>query len=101
MTTADAAWRDGLAALLRGAPGEFRELASDALHIGGFTNVCFEHPVLDLRGVADDARADRALANLSSSLGSPCQCITALSENKFFLISNLWGPLLSLRAVPA
>ena len=62
MTTADAAWRDALAALLRRAPDEFRELASDALHIGGFTNVRLEHPVLDLRGVADEARADRALA---------------------------------------
>lgn len=62
MTTADAAWRDALTALLRRAPDEFRELASDALHIGGFTNVRLEHPVLDLRGVADEARADRALA---------------------------------------
>ena len=43
-------------------PAELRGLASEELHIGGFTNVRLEHPVLDLRGVDDDARAAGALA---------------------------------------
>lgn len=55
-------WRDALADLLRRAPDEFRALASDKLHIGGFTNVRLDHPVLDLRDVADETRADGALA---------------------------------------
>lgn len=59
---ADAAWRDALADLLRRAPDELRARASDELHIGGFTNVRLDHPVLDLRDVADEHLADRALA---------------------------------------
>ncbi len=55
-------WREALAALLARAPDELRGLASSELHIGGFTDVRLEHPVLDLRGVADDALATRALA---------------------------------------
>ena len=62
MTTADTAWREELAELVRRAPDELRALASDELHIGGFTNVRLEHPVLDLRDVADEALAARALA---------------------------------------
>lgn len=55
------AWRDALAALLARAPDELRGLASSELHIGGFTDVRLEHPLLDLRDVADDALATRAL----------------------------------------
>jgi len=54
-------WLDVLAALIAGAPGSLRVLASDELHIGGFTNVRLEHPVLDVRAVADAALAERAL----------------------------------------
>jgi len=56
------AWREALAALLARAPDELRGLASSELYIGGFTDVRLEHPVLDLRGVSDDALATRALA---------------------------------------
>ena len=62
MTTADTAWREALVELVRRAPEELRALASDELYIGGFTNVRLDHPVLDLREVADEASATRALA---------------------------------------
>lgn len=62
MTASGTAWRDALADLLRRAPDELRALASDELHIGGFTNVRLEHPVLDLRDAAGDVLAQRALA---------------------------------------
>jgi hypothetical protein len=40
-----------------------RDLASDELHVGGFTNVQLAHPVLDVSGLADDLeRAERVLA---------------------------------------
>ena len=61
MSSADPTWRDTLAAALQRAPEELRALASDELHIGGFTNVQLEHPMLDLREVADEALAARAL----------------------------------------
>jgi len=54
-------WQDALASLVAGAPDDLRALASSELHIGGFTNVRLEHPVLDLRGVAEHERALRAL----------------------------------------
>lgn len=38
-----------------------RELASAELHIGGFTNVQLEHPVIDLSRVAEDEAASRGL----------------------------------------
>jgi hypothetical protein len=38
-----------------------RELASEELHIGGFTNVQLEHPVIDLSELAADRDAERAL----------------------------------------
>lgn len=66
MTTADSAWRDGLAAALERAPAALRALASHELHVGGFTNVRLEHPVLDLRGVADEARAADAIVFLTA-----------------------------------
>lgn len=55
-------WRAPLAEAVAGAPEELRALASPELHIGGFTNVRLDHPVLDLRAVEDDAHAVRALA---------------------------------------
>jgi hypothetical protein len=58
----DDGWRAALAAVVAGAPDELRVLASTELHIGGFTSVRLEHPVLDLRAVADDVLAGRALA---------------------------------------
>jgi hypothetical protein len=58
----DSDWRAALAAAVGRAPDELRALASDQLHIGGFTNVRLDHPVLDLRAVEDDALAARALA---------------------------------------
>jgi hypothetical protein len=61
VTRGDPAWRDALAVALDRAPDELRALASDELHIGGFTNVRLAHPVLDLREIADEARAARAL----------------------------------------
>ena len=36
----------------------------------------------------------------TTSLGSPCQCITTLSENKCFLISNLNLPWHNMRPSP-
>lgn len=56
------AWREALAQLLARAPEELRGLASSELHIGGFTDVRLEHPLLDLRAVTDDVLATRALA---------------------------------------
>ena len=38
-----------------------RELASPSLHIGGFTNVSLEHPVLDVSGDVSEERATRAV----------------------------------------
>ena len=62
MPTDDApGWLDTLAALVAGAPETWRALASDELHIGGFTNVQLAHPVLDLRTVADEDASGRAL----------------------------------------
>lgn len=61
MTTADHAWRDALATAVERAPATLRALASDELHIGGFTNVQLAHPVLDLRAVTDPALALQAL----------------------------------------
>lgn len=55
-------WRDALAAVVARAPDALRALASAELYIGGFTNVRLEHPLLDLRAVAEDALAARALA---------------------------------------
>ena len=55
-------WRDALAAVVARAPEALRALASAELHIGGFTNVRLEHPLLDLRAVEDDGLAGRALA---------------------------------------
>jgi hypothetical protein len=61
--TGDApAWLDTLAALVARAPEAWCALASDELHIGGFTNVQLAHPVLDLRTVADEDASSRALA---------------------------------------
>jgi len=55
-------WRRELGDLVQAAPNWMRDLASDELHIGGFTNVQLEHPVLDVSGLADDLdRAERAL----------------------------------------
>lgn len=62
MTGANAAWRDALGDLVRQAPDELRRLASDELHIGGFTNVRLAHPVLDLREVVDDTLGSGAVA---------------------------------------
>ncbi|MBY0278093.1 hypothetical protein K2Z84_22390, partial [Candidatus Binatia bacterium] len=61
MTTADPGWRSALAAALARAPAAFRALASDELHIGGFTNVRLAHPVLDAREIADETRAADAV----------------------------------------
>ena len=61
MPRAAGPWRDALAAAVAGAPEELRALASEELHIGGFTNVRLEHPVLDLRPLEDDGLAERAL----------------------------------------
>ncbi|MBM4244948.1 MAG: hypothetical protein FJ148_14225, partial [Deltaproteobacteria bacterium] len=61
MTGANAAWRDALSDLVLRAPDELRRLASDELHIGGFTNVRLDHPVLDLREVVDDALGSGAV----------------------------------------
>lgn len=61
MTTADPGWREALAAALERAPAELRALASDELHIGGFTNVRLAHPVLDAREIADEAQATDAV----------------------------------------
>lgn len=55
-------WRDALADLVAAAPCALRALASDELHIGGFTNVQLDHPVLDLRAVPEDRESERALA---------------------------------------
>lgn len=54
------AWREQLAAVVERAPSWMRERASAALHIGGFTNVRLEHPVLDVAHGVDDADAVRA-----------------------------------------
>jgi hypothetical protein len=43
------------------APAWMRALASEELHIGGFTNVQLEHPVIDLSTVSEDRDAERAL----------------------------------------
>jgi len=43
------------------APAWMRALASEELHIGGFTNVQLEHPVIDLSTVSEDRYAERAL----------------------------------------
>lgn len=61
MSGTDVDWRAALAETVGRAPDELRALASDELHVGGFTNVRLDHPVLDLREVADDALAARAL----------------------------------------
>jgi hypothetical protein len=55
------AWLDDLTALLPAAPEWMRALASAELHIGGFTNVQLEHPVLDAAAAPDDDAAGRAL----------------------------------------
>jgi hypothetical protein len=63
LTAGDAArWVDTLTALIADAPESLRELASDELHIGGFTNVQLAHPLLDLRGVGEAVERERALA---------------------------------------
>ena len=54
-------WLARLAALLPDAPEWMRALASAELHIGGFTNVQLDHPVLDATGAPDDEAAGRAL----------------------------------------
>ncbi|HYC22265.1 MAG TPA: hypothetical protein VEI94_06155 [Candidatus Bathyarchaeia archaeon] len=46
---------------MRDAPPWMRELASEELHIGGFTNVQLEHPVIDLSELSADRDAERAL----------------------------------------
>jgi hypothetical protein len=55
-------WRAALADLAGVAPPWMRALASDELHIGGFTNVQLAHPVIDLRSLADEERVLRAAA---------------------------------------
>lgn len=66
MTTAAPIWRAALAGALDRAPIALRALASEELHIGGFTNVRLEHPVLDLRDVRDEERAAGALVFFAS-----------------------------------
>ncbi|HEY8516016.1 MAG TPA: hypothetical protein VIS07_10930 [Candidatus Binatia bacterium] len=61
VTLSGAAWREQLAALVERAPAWMRERASSALHIGGFTNVALEHPVLDAGANLDDDAAERVL----------------------------------------
>jgi hypothetical protein len=56
-----AAWLAALAGAVAGAPEDLRALASAELHIGGFTNVQLEHPVLDLRAIDDAEASARAL----------------------------------------
>ncbi len=56
----DATWREQLSAVVESAPAWMRERASAALHIGGFTNVRLEHPVLDVADSVDGADAVRA-----------------------------------------
>jgi len=55
-------WLDTLAAVVAAAPEALRALASEELHIGGFTNVQLAHPVLDLRALAGEDASARALA---------------------------------------
>jgi len=55
-------WRAALGDLARAAPPWMRALASEELHIGGFTNVQLAHPVIDLRPLSNEERALRAAA---------------------------------------
>lgn len=62
-------WRTTLAAVVARAPAELRARASSELHIGGFTNVRLEHPVLDLRGgVAEDLAARAVVFFVAAAL---------------------------------
>lgn len=54
-------WRERVRSLALAAPSWMRERASDQLHIGGFTQVQLETPVLEVSDVPDPDEASRAM----------------------------------------
>jgi hypothetical protein len=61
MSPTDESWLDRVSTLVEQAPQWLCDLASDELHIGGFTQAQLAHPVIDVARLGGDAEAEQAV----------------------------------------